>query len=130
LYHFLTGFFYLRDFRQSDKFTSFVKQQQLLKQEEDGITVSQILRTYGRHFRQIRKRYSDGHDGRCAVGIIMSYYGWNGIVGPNEPRRLLATIDELGSAGISKDQVVNLIKLNDSNMTFDEIADYLDRYSS
>jgi hypothetical protein len=99
--------------------------QQLLKL--DIITVSEILRTYGRHFTQIRKRYSDGHNGRCAAGVIMSYYGWNGIVDPNEPRRLLARINELERTGISKDQVINLIKLNDSNMTFDEIADYLDR---
>jgi hypothetical protein len=102
------------------------KQHQQLLKYEDVMNVSQILRTYGRHFTQIRKRYSDGHDGRCAVGVIMSYYGWDGIVHPNEPRRLLATIDELGGAGVSKDQVINLIKLNDSNMTFDEIADYLD----
>ena len=42
------------------------------------------------------------HNG-CAVGVIMSYYGWNGIVDRNEPRRILATIDELGRAGVSKD---------------------------
>ncbi len=96
------------------------KLHQLLKHEEDVMTVSQILRTYGRHFTQIRKRYSDGHNGRCAVGIV----------DPNEPRRLLAIINKLERTGISKDQVINLIKLNDSNMTFDEIADYLDRYRS
>jgi hypothetical protein len=39
-------------------------------------------------------------------------------------------IDELGRAGISKDQVINLIKLNDSNMTFDEIANYSDGHSA
>jgi hypothetical protein len=104
--------------------------QQLLKQEEDVMTISKILRTYGRHFTQIRKRYSDGHNGRCAAGVIMSYYGWNGILDRNEPRRLLATIDELGRAGVNKDQLINLIKLNDSNMTFDEIADYLDKHNS
>jgi hypothetical protein len=47
----------------------------LLRQE---LTVSQILRTYGKQFRQITERYSDGHDGRCALGVIMSYYGWTG----------------------------------------------------
>jgi hypothetical protein len=104
--------------------------QQLLEQEEAIMTASQILRTYGRHFTQIRKRYSDGHNGRCAAGVIMSYYGWNGIVDRNKPTRLMATINELERTGISKDQLVNLIKLNDSNMTFAEIADHLDRYSS
>jgi hypothetical protein len=49
--------------------------QQLLKQE---MTISQILRTYGRQFIQIRNQYSNGLNGRSAIGVIMSYYGWNG----------------------------------------------------
>jgi hypothetical protein len=44
--------------------------QQLLKQE---MTISQILRTYGNQFKQIRGQYSDGFNGRCAIGVIMSY---------------------------------------------------------
>lgn len=51
------------------------QQQQLLKEE---LTISYILRTYGKQFEQIRERYSDGVNGRCAVGVIMSYYGWDG----------------------------------------------------
>jgi hypothetical protein len=51
------------------------QQQQVLKQE---LTISQILRTYGKQFKQIAQQYSDGHNGRCALGVIMSYYGWNG----------------------------------------------------
>jgi hypothetical protein len=43
------------------------QQQQLLKQE---LTISEILRTYGKQFRQITERYSDGHNGRCAMGVI------------------------------------------------------------
>jgi hypothetical protein len=43
--------------------------QQLPKQD---MTISQILRTYGKQFRQIQMRYSDGHKGRCAIGVIMS----------------------------------------------------------
>jgi hypothetical protein len=39
------------------------QQQQLIKQE---LTVSQILRTYGKEFREVHRRYSDGHDGRYA----------------------------------------------------------------
>ena len=60
--------------------------QQLLKQE---LTVSQILRTSGKQFTQIREQYSDGHNGRCAVGVIMSYYGWDGKDGPGAARKLL-----------------------------------------
>jgi hypothetical protein len=98
------------------------QQQQILKQE---LSVSQILRTYGKQFTQIQKSYSDGYNGRCAVGVIMSYYGWSDKADPDAPRRLVAALAELERAGISKDQMINLIKLNDSNMTFNEIADYL-----
>jgi len=46
-------------------------QQQLLKQQ---LAISQILRARGKKFRQVRKRYSDGHDGRCA--IVLSRLEW------------------------------------------------------
>ena len=46
------------------------RQQLLLKQE---LTIPQILRTYGKQFRQITERYSDGRNGRCALGVIWSY---------------------------------------------------------
>jgi hypothetical protein len=94
--------------------------QQLLKQE---MTISQILCTYGKQFTQIREQYSDGLDGRCVIGVIMSYYGWNGKYGPGA-ERLLGALFALRHAGISKDVV---IELNDSGTTFDEIAYYLDR---
>jgi hypothetical protein len=94
--------------------------QQSLRQE---MTVSQILRIYGKQFAQIQKKYSDGLNGRCAIGVIMSYYGWNGKYGPSA-ERLLGALFALKHAGISKDV---MIELNDSGATFDEIADYLDR---
>lgn len=95
--------------------------QQILKQE---LTVSQILHEYGKQFTQIREQYSDGHNGRCAMGVIMSYYGWDGKCITNAERRLYAALVALRQAGISKEL---LIELNDSGATFDEIADYLDR---
>jgi hypothetical protein len=95
-------------------------QQLLLKQE---LTVSQILRTYGKQFRQIIERYSDGHDGRCALGVIMSYYGWNGKDDSQAASKLLGTLIALRYAGIDRNL---LIEMNDSGFTFDEIADYLD----
>ena len=98
-------------------------QQLLLKQE---LTVSQILRTYGKQFRQIIERYSDGHDGRCALGVIMSYYGWNGKDDSQAASKLLGTLIALRYAGIDRNL---LIEMNDSGFTFDEIADYLDRYN-
>ena len=97
------------------------QQQQLLKQD---MSISQILRSYGKHFTQIRKRYSDGHNGRCAIGVIMSYHGWNGKDEPGSARRLLAASIQLKHADIDEGL---LIDLNDSGYTFDEIADHLDR---
>ena len=91
------------------------------KKEE---SISQIIRTYGKHFNQIRKRYTDGLGGRCVMGLIMSYYGWDGKCITNAERKLYAALVALQRAGISKEL---LIELNDSGATFDDIADYLDR---
>jgi hypothetical protein len=95
-------------------------QQLLLRQE---LTVSQILRTYGKQFTQITERYSDGNNGRCAMGVIMSYFGWNGKDDIRASRKLLSAFIALTHTGVSKDLVV---QLNDSGLSFDEIADYLD----
>jgi hypothetical protein len=95
--------------------------QQLFKQE---MTVSQILCTHGKRSRQIQKKYSDGRNGRCAIGVIMSYYGWDGKESALESSELLAALFALRHAGIGVDLMIDL---NDSGMTFDEIADYLDR---
>jgi hypothetical protein len=90
-----------------------------LKQQQ---TVSQILRTYGKQFRQITERYSDGHDGRCAIGVLMSHIGWDGRDDYDAATELFAALGELKHAGIDEDL---LIYLNDSGYSFDEIADYL-----
>jgi uncharacterized protein (UPF0371 family) len=87
-------------------------------------SISQIIRTYGKHFNQIRKRYTDGLGGRCVMGLIMSYYGWDGKCITNAERKLYAALVALRQAGISKEL---LIELNDSGATFDDIADYLDK---
>lgn len=100
------------------------RQQLLLKQE---LTISQILRTYGKQFRQITKRYSDGHNGRCALGVIMSYHGWNGHDDSDASSKLLGTLIALRQVGIDKNEI---IQMNDSGFTFDEIADYLDKFNS
>ena len=69
-------------------------------------------------------RYSDGHKGRCAIGLLMSFYGWDGKDNLDAAKRLLAALVELKDAGIDEGL---LIDLNDSGYTFDEISDYLDR---
>jgi hypothetical protein len=98
-----------------------MNQQLKLKQQE--MTVSQILRVHGKQFTQITERYSDGYNGRCALGVLMSYFGWNGKDDIRASRKLLSAFIALTHAGVSKDLVV---QLNDSGTSFDEIADYLD----
>jgi hypothetical protein len=93
------------------------------QQSNQESSISQILRTYGKQFTQIRKQYTDGLGGRCVMGVIMSYYGWDGKCITNAERKLYAALVALRQAGISKEL---LIELNDSGATFDEIADYLD----
>ena len=99
-----------------------MSQQQLLLRQE--LTISQILRVYGKQFTQITERYSDGYNGRCAIGVIMSYFGWNGKDDVRASRKLLATFAALTRSGASKDLV---IQLNDSGMPFNDIANYLDQ---
>ncbi|HEY7570148.1 MAG TPA: hypothetical protein VH796_02145 [Nitrososphaeraceae archaeon] len=94
------------------------------QQSNQESSIPQILRTCGKQFTQIRREYTDGLGGRCALGVIMSYYGWDGKCMTNAERRLYAALVALRRAGISKEL---LIELNDSGATFDEIADYLDR---
>jgi hypothetical protein len=53
----------------------------------------------------------------------MSYLGWDGRDGFDAARGLFAALGELKHAGIDEDL---LIALNDSGMSFDEIADYMD----
>jgi hypothetical protein len=96
----------------------------LNQQSNQQLSISQIIRTCGKQFRQIRKQYTDGAGGRCVMGVIMSYYGWDGKCITNAERRLYAALVALRQAGISKEL---LIELNDSGATFDEIANYLDR---
>ena len=74
-------------------------QQQSLKQE---LTVSQILRTYGKQFSQIIGQYSDEHNGRCALGIVMSYYGWDGVDKIDAGRKLSATLNAWIIQGLIK----------------------------
>jgi hypothetical protein len=95
----------------------------LIQESNQQLSISQIIRTCGKQFRQIRKQYTDGAGGRCVMGVIMSYYGWDGKCITNAERRLYAALTALRQAGISKEL---LIELNDSGATFDEIADYLD----
>lgn len=98
-----------------------MSQQQLLKQE---LSVSQILRIYGKQYTQITERYSDGHSGRCAIGVLMSYFGWNGRDDSRASKKLLSAFIALTHAGVSKDLI---IQPNDSGMSFNDIADYLDQ---
>ena len=54
----------------------------------------------------------------------MSYCGWNGKDNYRASKKLLSAFIALTHAEVSKDLV---IQLNDSGMSFDEIANYLDQ---
>jgi hypothetical protein len=99
-----------------------MSQQQLLIKQD--LTVPQILREYGKRFTQVHGRYSNGLNGRCALGVIMSYYGWNGKDDSQAASKLLGTLIALRCAGVDKNL---LIEMNDSGYSFNEIANYLDR---
>ncbi|MGH9927447.1 MAG: hypothetical protein ACRD5B_18940 [Nitrososphaeraceae archaeon] len=71
--------------------------QQLFKQK---LSISQILCVYGKQFIQITGRYSDGHNGRCAIGVLMSSYGWNGKDDSHAGKKLLGVLIVLRHAGI------------------------------
>jgi hypothetical protein len=60
------------------------------EESKQEASISQIIRMYGKHFTQIRKRYTDGLGGRCVMGLIMSYYGWDGKCITNAERRFYA----------------------------------------
>jgi hypothetical protein len=96
--------------------------QQLLEQQD--LTIPEILREYGKQFRQIQMQYSDKRNGRCAMGVIMSYFGWDGSNNFEKVNSIIAAENMLKQAGIEEDLLTDL---NDSGYTFDMIADYLDR---
>jgi hypothetical protein len=98
------------------------RQVQLLKQD---LTVSQILRTYGKQFRQIAERYSDGDNGRCAMGVIWSYFGWDGKPDSDMTSSVNAALPTLAKIGLNDD--IFIIELNDKGWSFDEIANYIDK---
>jgi hypothetical protein len=62
--------------------------------------------------------------GRCAIGVLMSYFGWDGRDDSRASRKFLSVSNALSRAGFNKDLVV---QLNDAGKSFDGIADYLDQ---
>jgi hypothetical protein len=59
------------------------------------------------------------------LGVIMSYYGWNGKDDSSVFSKLLAALIALRNVGIDKNLI---IEMNDSGFTFEEIASYIDRF--
>lgn len=70
-----------------------MSQQQLLLKEK--LSISQSLLAHGKQFTQITGRYSDGRNGRCSIGVIMSYYGWNGWNGKDDSHACNKTIGRI-----------------------------------
>jgi protein involved in sex pheromone biosynthesis len=89
---------------------------------KEKLSISLILRAYRKQFTQIIGRYNDGRNGRCSIDVIMSYYGWDGKDDSHIATKLVGALIALRYVGIDKNLI---IQLNDSDGTFDEIADYL-----
>ena len=65
----------------------------------------------GNSSRKSQNQYSDGHNGRCAIGVMMSYFGWDGTDDFDTAKVLFVALGELKQAGIDEDLLINL---NDS----------------
>ena len=89
-----------------------------------ALTVFQILRTYVKQFRQMPEHYSDGHNGKCAQGVIMSYFGLAGKHDSDVGTSLQHALPTLTNTALHDG--FSIIELDDSDMTIDEISDYLD----
>jgi hypothetical protein len=100
---------------------------QTLQIQQQELSISQVLRIYGKQFKQIKRRFSDERNGRCAMGVILSYYGWNGRLNSlcDASPSSRAARQAMRSAGISRSHIMDQ---NDSGYTFDEIADHLEQY--
>jgi len=100
-----------------------ILQRHLLVQE---LSLPQILRVYGRKFKQIKRRFSDERNGGCAMGVILSYYGWDGKLNSlfDASASSRATRQALKKVGINRSCIMDQ---NDSGYTFDEIAEYLEK---
>lgn len=59
------------------------------------------------------------------MGVIVSYFGWDGNQDSDITPCLQAALPTLSNGGL-RDYFFK-IELNDSDMMFDEIADYLDK---
>ena len=80
--------------------------QHLLAQE---MSLPEILLAYDKQFKQIKRRFSDEHNGRCAMGLILSYYGWEGHSDASKSMKIaLNSFKEVGiSRGISYPEIIN-----------------------
>lgn len=100
----------------------------ILIQEQKLIKASQILRIHGKKFTQIKGRYTDFNDGRCAIGVLADYLGWGG----NNSKMFADNITDKMTEFYKNSKLgeafpVALVKLNDyGDKTFDEIADWLE----
>ena len=104
---------------------------QILIQPEEQLSAAQILRTHGKQFHQIRGMLSDGHNGRCALGVILDYVGgpsdktgWN----IDDHCKKTSLYHKIKNA-LGEHNMSSVIEMNDHGNTFDEIADWLDSES-
>lgn len=94
---------------------------QLIQQQEQ-LKTSQIIRTYCKQFKQIPDELSDGKNGRCVMGALMSYCGWDGTHDGNTRNVYFEKAIRLTGSFES----LHMVMMNNTGKTFDEIADWLE----
>jgi hypothetical protein len=100
------------------------EQQQELKQvQKQELKASYILRTHGKRFKQIKRVFSDRENGRCALGVIYSYFGWSG---GNDIQDRAAPYYAVKAHRLIEYDASTISEMNDDGKTFDEIADWLE----
>ena len=86
----------------------------------------QFQNTGRNRIRETIKFKDYGHNGRCALGVIMSDFGRNGQDDFQASSKLLGNFYSHPVDLLGEDRNL-LIEMNDSGFTFDEIADYIDK---
>lgn len=88
----------------------------------------EIIKEEKGKYKFIKKQFSDGKDGRCTNGLLLSHFGWNGERKADDDKTAIYSqevfekkVDELGS---SQDITINTI--NDECNSYDEVIKRLE----
>jgi hypothetical protein len=87
-----------------------------------GMSYSKLLRLFVGKYGKICGDFADRNDGRCAVGAIVSELGWDGS-NADKPWSDLMGYIQLHAIH----QGVNIVEDNDNGLSWEQIADKLEK---